>query len=110
MEMTSSKKHGLSVLTFLLLASCQLLYAIYTYRDYETLNYQMLQSLVKKVNRLQGNKQFLCEDDDSDVDWTSWIDSDLPEDELDEIDYMLPEEVRADSSVSREYNLCRRRQ
>ncbi|KAJ0594894.1 hypothetical protein HanHA300_Chr03g0113381 [Helianthus annuus] len=96
-------------LTFLLLASGQLLYAIYTYRDYETLNYQMLQSLIEKVNRLQGNKQFLCNDDDSDVDWSSWIDSDLPEDELDEIDYMLPEEIR-DSSVSREYNLCRRRQ
>ncbi|KAM0030567.1 hypothetical protein Hdeb2414_s0018g00538401 [Helianthus debilis subsp. tardiflorus] len=96
-------------LTFLLLVSCQLLYAIYTYRDYETLNYKMLQSLIEKVNRLQGNKQLLCEDDDSDVDWSSWIDSDLPEEELDEIDYMLPEEVR-DSSVSREYNLCRRRQ
>ncbi|KAI7757798.1 hypothetical protein M8C21_029174 [Ambrosia artemisiifolia] len=96
-------------LSFLLLASCQLLHAIYTYRDYDTLNHQMLQSLIEKVNCLQGNKQFLCEDDDSDVDWSSWIDSDLPEDDLDEIDYILPDEVR-DYTVSKEYNLCRRRQ
>ncbi|KAI3756781.1 hypothetical protein L1987_56604 [Smallanthus sonchifolius] len=96
-------------LVFLLLASSQLLYAIYKYRDYETLNHQMLQSLIEKVNCMQGNKQFLCEDDDSDVDWSSWVDSDLPEDELDDFDYMLPEEVRG-SSVSIEYNLCRRRQ
>ncbi|KAK9058992.1 hypothetical protein SSX86_021610 [Deinandra increscens subsp. villosa] len=99
-------------LIFLLLASCQLLYAIYTYRDYETLNHQMLQSLIEKVNDMQGTKQFLCEHDDSDVDWPSWVDSDLPEDEPEECDYMLPEEVRDSSlytSVSREYKLRYRR-
>lgn len=69
----------------------------------------MLQSLIEKINGLQGTKQFLYEDYDSDIDWSSWIDSDLPEDELDELDYMLPEEVK-DASLSREYNLCRRRQ
>ncbi|KAJ9565136.1 hypothetical protein OSB04_001102 [Centaurea solstitialis] len=92
---------------FMLLASCQLLYAIYKYRDYETLNHQMLQSLIDKVNGMQGNKQLLS-DDDSDVDWSEWVDEDLPEDELEDLDYMLPEHVGEASittSVSRDYNL-----
>ncbi|KAM0019069.1 hypothetical protein Hdeb2414_s0026g00681231 [Helianthus debilis subsp. tardiflorus] len=42
-------------LIFVVLASCQLLYPIYTYRDYETLNHEMLQSLIEKVNGMQGN-------------------------------------------------------
>ncbi|XP_076923377.1 protein GAMETE EXPRESSED 1-like [Bidens hawaiensis] len=71
-------------LTFVILASCQLSYAIYTYRDYETLNHLMLQSLIEKVNGMQVNKQLLCEDDG--VDWSTWVDSDLPEDEPNELD------------------------
>ncbi|KAD6453077.1 hypothetical protein E3N88_07782 [Mikania micrantha] len=100
-------------LTFIVLASCQLLYAIYTYRDYETLNHQMLQSLIEKVNGMQGNKRLLYEDDDGDIDWSSWVDSDLPDDEPEDLDYMFSEEVMvASSSVSgsREYNLRYRRQ
>ncbi|KAI3700861.1 hypothetical protein L2E82_45502 [Cichorium intybus] len=96
---------------FMLLASCQLLYAIYTYRDYETLNHHMLQSLIEKVNGMQGNKHMLCDDDD-DVDWSSWVDTDLPEDELEDLEYMLPEEVGEaliNTSVSRQYNLRHRR-
>ncbi|GJZ68768.1 protein gamete expressed 1 isoform X1 [Tanacetum coccineum] len=99
-------------LIFVLLASCQLLYAIYTYRDYESLNHQMLQSLIEKVNGMQGNKQLLYDDGESDVDWSSWIDADITEDELEDLDYMLPEAVKegsATSSGSREYSLRNRR-
>ncbi|KAI7738789.1 hypothetical protein M8C21_021086 [Ambrosia artemisiifolia] len=104
--------------TFVILASCQLLYAIYTYRDYETLNHQMLQSLTEKVNGMQRNKQLLYDDDDDDdgdseVDWSSWVDSDLPEDELEDLDYMLSKEAIVatfSTSGSREYNLRHRRQ
>jgi len=72
----------------------------------------MLQSLIEKVNGMQGNKQ-LCNDEDydSDVDWSSWVDTGLPEDELEDLDYMLPEEVGEASlatSVSRKYNLRQR--
>ncbi|KAK9068200.1 hypothetical protein SSX86_012311 [Deinandra increscens subsp. villosa] len=99
-------------LTFVILASGQLLYAIFTYRDYETLNHLMLESLIEKVNGImQGNKQLLY-DDDSDVDWSSWVDSDLPEDEPEDPDYMLCEDVMVASncaSSSREYNLRHRR-
>ncbi|KAJ0478746.1 hypothetical protein HanHA300_Chr13g0503361 [Helianthus annuus] len=98
-------------LTFGILASCQLLYAIYTYRDYETLNHHMLQSLIQTVNVMQGNKQMLYNDDDSDVDWSSWVDSDLPEDEPEDHDYMLSEQAMVTSistSGSREYNFRHR--
>ncbi|XP_023736660.1 protein GAMETE EXPRESSED 1 isoform X1 [Lactuca sativa] len=104
-------------LIFVFLASCQLLYAIYTFsRDYETLNHQMLQSLIEKVNGMQGNKQSLCDDDDDDdddddVDWSSWVDTDLPEDESEDLDYKLPEEVGEASItnlVSRQYTLRHR--
>ncbi|KAJ9556788.1 hypothetical protein OSB04_011402 [Centaurea solstitialis] len=107
---------------FMLLASCQLLYAIYTYstysivssnssRDYETLNHQMLQSLIDKVNGMEGNKQWLC-DDDSEVDWSLWVDDDLPEDDLEDLDFTLPEHfghASITTSVSRDYNLRNRR-
>ncbi|GKC65253.1 gamete expressed 1-like protein, partial [Tanacetum coccineum] len=60
-------------LLFIILASCQLMNAIYKYRDYYSLNHQMLQTLVDKVNKLRNKN-----DDDGyndDVDWSSWIDS-----------------------------------
>ncbi|KAL9993846.1 hypothetical protein Hdeb2414_s0975g00970121 [Helianthus debilis subsp. tardiflorus] len=98
-------------LIFVVLASCQLLYAIYTYRDYETLNYEMLQSLIEKVNGMQGKKQFLCEDDDdSDVDWSSWVDKDISDNELEDLDYrMPPEQLDKASIIPRAYNLRNRR-
>ncbi|KAI3756780.1 hypothetical protein L1987_56603 [Smallanthus sonchifolius] len=107
-------------LIFVVLASCQLLYAIYKYRDYETLNHEMLQSLIEKVNGMQGNKQFLSEDDDddddvdddSDVDWSSWVDKDISDDELEDLDYycVLPEQVNKASINTRGYNLRHRGQ
>ncbi|OIT27341.1 PREDICTED: protein GAMETE EXPRESSED 1 [Nicotiana attenuata] len=101
---------------FVLLASCQLLYSIWTYRDYEVLNHQMLLTLVEKVNGIQKQKKYLSyemenEDSDSDVDWCSWIEAELPEDvdKLKDPDFVYPEEVAENSvgnmSITRRYNL-----
>ncbi|GJU37335.1 retrovirus-related pol polyprotein from transposon TNT 1-94 [Tanacetum coccineum] len=60
-------------LLFIILASCQLMNAIYTYRDYDSLNHQMLQTLVDKVNKLRNKNDDAGYNDD--VDWSSWIDS-----------------------------------
>lgn len=60
---------------------------------------------------MQGNKQMVDDDDDDDVDWSSWVDTDLPEDELEDLDYMLPEglgEASITTAVSRQYNLRHR--
>ncbi|KAK8688713.1 hypothetical protein V6N13_087457 [Hibiscus sabdariffa] len=100
-------------LLYTILASTQLLFAICSYRDYERLNHQMLVTLIDKVNSIRTNSE-LCWDSDSDVDWSSWIDTDLPDnvDNLKDPDYMLPSaaeesEGKSDivSSTSRKYNL-----
>ncbi|XP_059451305.1 protein GAMETE EXPRESSED 1 [Corylus avellana] len=95
---------------FVLLASIQILHAICTYRDYEVLNHQMLLTLIEKVNGMERHKE-LDWDVDSDVNWSKWIDTDLPEDldNFEDPDYILPEEVGENSimntSITREYNL-----
>ncbi|KAK8568999.1 hypothetical protein V6N13_106878 [Hibiscus sabdariffa] len=100
-------------LLYTILASTHLLFAIYSYRDYERLNHQMLVTLIEKVNSLRSNSE-VCWDSDSDVDWSSWIDTDLPDnvDSIKDPDYMLPfaaEESEGNSmivsSVSRKYDL-----
>ena len=55
------------------------------------LNHQMLLTLIEKVNSIRKNSE-LSWDTDSDVDWSSWIDTDLSDDEdnLKDPDYMLP--------------------
>ncbi|KAM4083230.1 hypothetical protein ACB094_08G040400 [Castanea mollissima] len=99
---------------FLLLASIQILHAIYTYRDYEVLNHQMLLTLIEKINGMQRYKE-LAWDMDSDVNWSTWIDTDLPEDvsNFEDPDFIVPEEVGENSimttSNTRRYNLRSRR-
>ncbi|KAL6549763.1 hypothetical protein OROMI_020251 [Orobanche minor] len=101
---------------FWILASIQYLYAIFTYRDYEVLNHKMLLTLMEKVNSIQGNKELLSWDIDvdSEVNWSSWVDTELPEEVglLEDPDYLLPEDGKDDSSVSssstKRYNLRRR--
>ncbi|KAE8695265.1 hypothetical protein F3Y22_tig00110724pilonHSYRG00007 [Hibiscus syriacus] len=85
-------------LLYTILASTQLLFAIYSYRDYERLNHQMLVTLIDKVNSIKTNSE-LCWDSDSDVDWPSWIDTDLPDnvDNLKDPDYMVPFAAAAES-------------
>ncbi|XWS36045.1 hypothetical protein CRYUN_Cryun20dG0049000 [Craigia yunnanensis] len=95
---------------FVFIASIQLLHAICTYRDYEFLNHQMLLTLIEKVNNMHSNKA-LSGEMDSDVDWSYWIDADLPEDvdQLEDPDYIIQEEVGENSittsSNTRKYNL-----
>ncbi|GER57649.1 gamete expressed protein 1 [Striga asiatica] len=102
---------------FWFLASVQYLYAIFTYRDYEVLNHQMLLTLMEKVNIMQGGKGLLSWDDmdaESEVNWSSWVDTELPEEVnlSEDPDYLLPKEIEDDSSMSssntKRYNLRRR--
>uniref|UniRef100_A0A803KYK2 Protein GAMETE EXPRESSED 1 n=2 Tax=Chenopodium quinoa TaxID=63459 RepID=A0A803KYK2_CHEQI len=101
-------------------AVIQLLYTIFTFRDYETLNYNMLVSLLDKVNGMKKGDDFSWEDNDdvdSEVDWISWVEAELPEDisVTEDPDYMLPiagEEIGENSvaiSTERRYNLRYRR-
>ncbi|CAH8279768.1 unnamed protein product [Arabidopsis lyrata] len=78
---------------FALLASAQLLHAAFSYRDYEVLNHQILLRLVDKVNGMQSNKDLSYDEDtESEVDWTSWVDTDLTDDDdnLGDPDYKIP--------------------
>ncbi|GMP25150.1 hypothetical protein CsSME_00002152 [Camellia sinensis var. sinensis] len=98
------------------LASIQLL-AICTYRDYELLNYQMLlklnENLTEQFYGKQRNKELWDVGMDSEMNWSSWVDTELPEDldNLEDPDYILLEEVE-DNSVATtittiKYNLRR---
>ncbi|XP_062153135.1 protein GAMETE EXPRESSED 1-like [Alnus glutinosa] len=86
------------------LALIQILHAIFTYRDFERLNYEMLQDLMNKVKSW---------DSDGDEDWSQWIDSDVPDgvDNLQDPDYNPPKEEGigensyVTSSATRKYNL-----
>ncbi|KAK4435601.1 protein GAMETE EXPRESSED 1 [Sesamum alatum] len=103
-------------LLFGFLASIQYLYAIFTYRDYEMLNHRMLLAIMEKVNSMQRNKELLSWDTDidSEINWSSWVDTELPDDVglLEDPDYLLPEEVGENSSVTssstKRYNLRKR--
>lgn len=79
-----------------------------TCRDFERLNFEMLQDLMNKVKSW---------DTESDEDWSQWIDTEVPDgvDNLRDPDYLIPEEVSVVEnsdiglSVSRRYNLRSRR-
>ncbi|XP_021718086.1 protein GAMETE EXPRESSED 1-like [Chenopodium quinoa] len=102
-------------------AVIQLLYTIFTFRDYETLNYNMLVSLLDKVNGMKKGDDLSWDDNnddvDSEVDWISWVEAEFPEDisVMEDPDYMLPiagEEMGENSvaiSTERRYNLRYRR-
>ena len=74
------------------------------------LNHHMLLTLIEKINGMERHKE-LSWDSDSDVNWSTWIDTDLPEDvnNFEDPDYKLPEEVGENSimatSITRNYNL-----
>ncbi|KAG6581258.1 Protein GAMETE EXPRESSED 1, partial [Cucurbita argyrosperma subsp. sororia] len=95
---------------FLLAASLQLLHAICTYRDYDVLNHHMLLMLMERINGMQTQNK-ICWESDSEVNWSSWIDTELSED-VDDPDFVLPEEVGENSITSalttRRYNLRHR--
>ncbi|KAK1263451.1 Protein GAMETE EXPRESSED 1 [Acorus gramineus] len=99
--------------SFMLVASIQILYSIFTYRDYEKLNHQMLLSLIEKVNAMENyntGKKMLTMETECDSAWSqfSWIDlEEVDEDE--DPDYVLQEGLGENSitssSVSRKYDL-----
>ncbi|XP_047974153.1 protein GAMETE EXPRESSED 1-like [Salvia hispanica] len=101
---------------FALTASIQYVYAIFTYRDYEVLNHEILVTLMEKVNSIQRSKEMLAWDEDveSEVNWCSWVDTELTEDVqlLEDPDYVLPEDIEVDSTFTtprtKRYNLRRR--
>ncbi|XP_031107502.1 protein GAMETE EXPRESSED 1-like [Ipomoea triloba] len=102
---------------YMVAASIQLLYAIWTYRDYEILNHQMLLTLIEKVNGIQKHKELPWEmesDSDSEVNWSLWVDTELPDDvdKLEDPDYILLEEVAENpgmnNALTRRYNLRNR--
>ncbi|CAH9094171.1 unnamed protein product [Cuscuta europaea] len=109
---------------YVALASIQLLYAVWTYRDYEVLNHHILLTLMEKVNGIQAHKQISWEmdsDSESEVEWCSWLEKELQEevDSLQDPDYLLPveQEVSENSLVEnnsssfstvRRYNLRNR--
>ncbi|MED6108461.1 hypothetical protein PIB30_024030 [Stylosanthes scabra] len=80
---------------FMAVAAIQLLYAIFTYRDYEKLNHELLLTLVEKVNDMQMKRELL--DEDSDINWLQWINTDLSDDGdclLDDPSYtIIPEQI-----------------
>ncbi|XP_039059910.1 protein GAMETE EXPRESSED 1-like [Hibiscus syriacus] len=101
---------------YVLVACIQILYAVCTYRDYELLNHQMLLTLMEKVDKMQRNKASLSwETEDSDVEWSSWVDVELPEDvdKLKDPDFVIGEEMEqswvSTSSTTRKYNLRQRK-
>ncbi|KAG4935035.1 hypothetical protein AAZX31_18G042700 [Glycine max] len=98
-------------LFFLVAALVQLLHAIFTYKNYETLNHQMLLTLINKVNSMQKEKELSWDLYTDYEDWSEWIDADLPDDVncLDDPDYILPQEVAENSiTVTKNYNLRNR--
>ncbi|KAK7379215.1 hypothetical protein VNO80_04670 [Phaseolus coccineus] len=96
-------------LLFMVGASVQLLHAICTYKDYETLNHKMLLTLINKVNTLQKQKELSWDVDTDYEDWSEWVDADLPDDDvncLDDPDYIPLEEVAENSiTAMKNYNL-----
>ena len=74
------------------------------FRDFERLNHEMLQDLINKVKSW---------DTDSDVDWSQWIDTEIPDgiDNLKDSDYLPSKEKdtgensNVTSLATRKYNL-----
>ncbi|KAK9139781.1 hypothetical protein Scep_009462 [Stephania cephalantha] len=100
---------SLARLAFALVASTQIIFSIFTYRDYEVLNHKMLLTLLEKLNIMEGNKMEL--EMESETNFSSWIDTELPEDVdvHEDPDYVWQEEVGENSiattSITRKYEL-----
>ncbi|KAK9137300.1 hypothetical protein Sjap_007894 [Stephania japonica] len=100
---------SLARLAFALVASTQIIFSIFTYRDYEVLNHKMLLTLLEKLNIMEGNKTEL--EMESEINFSSWVDKELPEDVdvHEDPDYVWQEEVgensTATTSITRKYDL-----
>ncbi|PSS00287.1 Protein GAMETE EXPRESSED 1 like [Actinidia chinensis var. chinensis] len=99
---------------FVLIASIQLLHAIFTYRDFELENNHMLHKMYEHfMNQFNGSRprEEVLSDTESDMHWSSLVVTELLDDvdKLEDPDYMLPEEIGENSvattSSTRRYNL-----
>ncbi|CAL9762139.1 unnamed protein product [Musa acuminata subsp. burmannicoides] len=106
--------------SFLVASTIQIIHSLFTYRDYEILNHQLLLTLVEKVRIMEQNEgnKFLAFGSESDISVSqySWMYDELPEDVDDKVDpdYIFPEEEVGENSItvisdSRKYNLRPRR-
>lgn len=89
---------------FLLAALVQIFYSIYSYRDYQMLNYNMLQELNTKIELMKQKNGVLGMEGDVESDmelYHAWIDKDLPEEVSiwDDPDYLLPLQFTDDKSI-----------
>lgn len=89
---------------FLLAALVQIFYSIYSYRDYQMLNYKMLQELNTKIELMKQKNGVLSVESDAESDmdlYHAWIDKDLPEEVSlwDDPDYLLPLEFTDEKSI-----------
>ncbi|KAH1201510.1 Protein GAMETE EXPRESSED 1 [Glycine max] len=96
-------------LFFMVAALIQLLHAIFTYKNYETLNHQMLLTLINKVNSMQKEKELPWDLYTDYEGWSEWIDADLPDDVncLDDPDH-IQEVAENPITVTKNYNLRNR--
>uniref|UniRef100_A0A1J3CLG0 Protein GAMETE EXPRESSED 1 n=1 Tax=Noccaea caerulescens TaxID=107243 RepID=A0A1J3CLG0_NOCCA len=79
------------------------------------LNHEILLGLVDKVNNMHSKREISWEEDtESELDWNSWIDTDLTDDEdnLADPDYKIPPQIKikdnpgfTSSMAKRLYNL-----
>ncbi|CAL0301413.1 unnamed protein product [Lupinus luteus] len=97
-------------LFFMVAASIQFLYAIFTFRNCEMLNHQMLLNLINKISSIEKQTELSMELDTDYVSYSEWVDKDLPDDVncLDDPDFILPEEAGENSvtvSTTTSYNL-----
>ncbi|XP_010422541.1 PREDICTED: protein GAMETE EXPRESSED 1-like [Camelina sativa] len=100
---------------FAVLASAQLLHSVFTYRDYDVLNHQILLGLVDKVNNILSKREMSWDEEDteSEVDWTSWVDTDITDDDknLGDADFKTPQviknkpDITSSTMTRRVYNL-----
>ncbi|KAL6963297.1 hypothetical protein U1Q18_049060 [Sarracenia purpurea var. burkii] len=76
--------------------------------DFELLNHHMLLKLMDQLNGMRANKEYLEDSDsDSDVNWSLWVDTELPDDIgcLEDPDYILPEEIGENPiATTKKYN------
>ncbi|WOK93977.1 protein GAMETE EXPRESSED 1 [Canna indica] len=104
--------------TFLCAAAVQIIHSLFTFRDYEALNHQMLQTLVEKIRIMEQNGGLqnkvlpLWAESEVSMSCYSWMDEELPDDVDEQVDpdYMFPEEEIGENSIttfpdSRRYNL-----
>ncbi|EEF28852.1 conserved hypothetical protein [Ricinus communis] len=100
-------------LLYALAVFIQLLHAIFTYKDFEVLNHQLLLTAVDKLNAMQRTKEELLWESDSELNWSSFVENELPDevDKLQDPDYIMPEEEEvAENSITlpRKYDLRHR--